>query len=112
MQANSIRTANKNIFAHMICAFLFVSVYKHFFIVDPRHRFEPRYKKIRMSFPNRSDTNRPVQLQKQARSLRRRGIILCSENKGTDPAKLNCVDVFAYADCWFSHDAAHFSLLK
>ena len=24
-------------------------------------------------------------------------------------AKLICVFVFAYADCWFSHGAAHFS---
>ena len=23
-------------------------------------------------------------------------------------AKLICVFVFAYADCWFSHEAAHF----
>ena len=26
-------------------------------------------------------------------------------------AKLICVFVFAYADCWFSHDAAHFNTL-
>ena len=37
----------------------------------------------------------------------------CSENKGADQlrgyavtAKLICVFVFAYADCWFSHKAA------
>ena len=32
-----------------------------------------------------------------------------SENKGADQlgtAKLICVFVFAYADCWFSHAAA------
>ena len=33
----------------------------------------------------------------------------CSENKGADiTAKLICDFVFAYADCWFSHEAAHF----
>ena len=26
-------------------------------------------------------------------------------------AKLICVFVFAYADCWFSHGAAHISML-
>ena len=26
-------------------------------------------------------------------------------------AKLICVFVFAYAKCWFSHDAAHFILM-
>ena len=37
----------------------------------------------------------------------------CSENKGADQisfavtAKLICTFVFAYADCWFSHAAAH-----
>ena len=35
-----------------------------------------------------------------------------SENKGADQlrgvnAKLICVFVFAYANCWFSHEAAH-----
>ena len=25
-------------------------------------------------------------------------------------AKLICAFVFAYADCWFSHDAAHLSI--
>ena len=44
----------------------------------------------------------------------------CSENKGADQlhgyrkadvtAKLICVFVFTYADCWFSHEAAQ--LLK
>ena len=35
----------------------------------------------------------------------------CSENKGADQlitAKLICAFVFAYADCWVSHEAAHF----
>ena len=53
--------------------------------------------KLKMWFPNRSDTNRPVQAQKQARSLKfwiykGRRIVL---------------SVFAYADCWFSHEVAH-----
>ena len=35
------------------------------------------------------------------------------QNKGADQlrgyrAKLICVFGFAYADCWFSHEAAHF----
>ena len=43
-----------------------------------------------MWFPNRSDTNRPVQAQKQARSLKFRVLeedevyYSCSENKGAD----------------------------
>ena len=36
---------------------------------------------------------------------------LSSENKGADhfvvTAKLICVFVFSYADCWFSHEVAH-----
>ena len=51
----------------------------------------------------------------------------CSENKGADQlrsvnkgadqlrsvtAKLICAFVFAYADCWFSHAAAHNVLTK
>ena len=39
---------------------------------------------------------------------------MCSENKGADQlrrvtAKLICSFVFAYANCWFSHDAADIS---
>ena len=71
-----------------------------------------------MWFPNRSDTNRAVQAQKQARSLKFQiyeedeVYYPCSENKGTDQlrgvtAKLICTFVFSYADCWFSHQAAH-----
>ena len=69
-----------------------------------------------MWFPNRSDTNRPVQAQKRARSLKFRIQVEeelyypSSENKGADQlhvtAKLICVFVFTYADCWFSHEAA------
>ena len=66
-----------------------------------------------MWFPNRSDTNRPVQAQKRARSLKFQILeeeelyYTCSENKG---AKLIRVFVFAYADCWFCHEAAHLKL--
>ena len=60
--------------------------------------------------PTRSDTNQPVQSQKQAGSLkflRKEGLYYaCSENKGAVTAKLICAFVFAYADCWFSHAAA------
>ena len=56
-----------------------------------------------MWFPNRSDTNRPVQSQKRARSLKFWSLKVeeelyypSSENKG--------------ADCWFSHGAAHIFL--
>ena len=68
-----------------------------------------------MWFPNRSDTNRPVQAQKQARSLKfwiykvEELYYLCSENKDADQPKLICAFVFAYADCWFSNVAAHMS---
>ena len=64
-----------------------------------------------MWFPNRSDTNWPVQSQKQARGLKFRIYKVeelyytCSENKGAD--QRICVFVFTYADCWFSHEAAH-----
>ena len=61
-----------------------------------------------MWFPNRSDTNRPVQAQKRARSLKFRIYVEeelyypSSENKGVIScavtAKLICAFVFAYAD--------------
>ena len=76
-----------------------------------------------MWFLTRSDTIRHVQSQKQARSLEFRTLVEeelyypSSENKGADQlrgyreaivtAKLICAFVFAYADCWFSHEAAH-----
>ena len=69
-----------------------------------------------MWFPNRSDTHRPVQLQKRARILKFRIsaeeelYYLSSENKGAVTAKLICAFVFAYADCWFSHEEAHMLL--
>ena len=49
-----------------------------------------------MWFPNRSDTNRPVQAQKQARSLKffiykvKELNYLCSENKGADQLRNYC----------------------
>ena len=73
-----------------------------------------------MWFPNWSDTNQPVQSQKQSRDLRfwikeEEGLYYpCNENKGADQlrgnavtAKLVCAFVFAYANCWFSHAVAH-----
>ena len=75
-----------------------------------------------MWFPNRSDSNRPVQAQKRARSLKFRIYVEealyypSGENEGADQlrvtAKLICVFVFTYADCWFSHEAAHLFLVK
>ena len=72
-----------------------------------------------MWFPNRSDTNRPVQAQKRARSLKFRILVekelwyLSSENKGADHLRgYREADLrlcFAYADCWFSHVAAQMS---
>ena len=65
-----------------------------------------------MWFPNRSDTNRPVQAQKRARSLKFRIKVEeelyypSSENKGADQLRSYCEADFAYADCWFSHEAA------
>ena len=70
-----------------------------------------------MSFPNRSDTNRSVQLQKQARSLKfwKNCTIRVAKTKAmisfAVTPKLICVFVFAYADCWFSHEAAHIKTL-
>ena len=69
-----------------------------------------------MWFPNRSDTNRAVEAQKQARSLkfglkRNCTIRVVKKTKAlisfVITAKVICIFVFAYADCWFSHEAAH-----
>ena len=69
-----------------------------------------------MWFPNRSDTNRAVEAQKRARSLKFRFSVEeelyypSSENKGTDQLRsYREADLrlcFRYADCWFSHEAA------
>ena len=68
-------------------------------------------------FPNRSDTNQPVQAQKRARSLKfgfkkNKGCSICvAKTKAlisfAVTAKLICIFVFAYAYCWISHEAAH-----
>ena len=70
-----------------------------------------------MWFPNRSDTNRLVQAQKRARSLKFRISVEeelyypSRKNKGADQLHSYCeADLrlcFRYADCWFSHEAAH-----
>ena len=64
-----------------------------------------------MWFPTRSDTNRPVQSQKRTKTLKFRKkncTIRVAKTKAligfAVTAKLICVFVFAYADCWFSHD--------
>ena len=72
-------------------------------------------------FLNRSDTNRSVQLQKTASSLKfciykEEGLYyLCSENKDEDQLRSYCelilAFVFAYAKCWFSPDAAQMCFL-
>ena len=66
-----------------------------------------------MWFPNMSDTNWPVKLQRMVRSLKFLDLesmveelyYPCSENKGADQLRSYCV--FAYANYWFSHEAAH-----
>ena len=66
-------------------------------------------------FPNRSDRNQAVQSQKIARSLLFRtkeeeGLYYpCSENKGAYQFR-GYRFVFAYANCWFSHEAAQMTL--
>ena len=63
-------------------------------------------------FPTCSGTNHAVQVQKMARGLKVRirkveGLFyLCSEIKGADQLRV-FVFAFAYAKCWFSHDAVH-----
>ena len=62
-------------------------------------------KKLVLGFPTRSDTNRAVEPQTNARclksDLRSRGTVLCSKNKGADQlaatAQLFCTFVFIYA---------------
>ena len=67
----------------------------------------------------RSDTNQAVQLLEIARDLKfvfRKKRYCTSQLAKTKAlisfevtAKLICVFVYAYAKCWFSHDAAHIS---
>ena len=78
-------------------------------------------RKPTMWFPNRSDTNRPVQLQKPARSLKFRILkeeaglyYLCSENKPTK-ALISCAVTFLF--CIFTayldkRENAHFLFKK
>ena len=73
-----------------------------------------------MWFPNRSDTNQAAQAQKLARGWKFWIWTVdelynpCGENKGmisfAVTAKLISTFVFPYADCWFSHEAAHFNM--
>ena len=79
-------------------------------------------RKTTISVPTRSDTNRAVQSQNKARSLKFRIYeeeelyYPCSENKGADQLRSYCeADLclcFAYADCWFSCASAHILLSK
>ena len=72
---------------------------------------------LSLGFSTRSDTNRPVQSQKQARCLKFRIkeeeklYYLCSENKGTDQLRSYCeADLllcFRIGKIPFCHDAAH-----
>ena len=72
-------------------------------------------RKPAMWFLTSSDSNRPVQSQKQARSLKfwiyKVEVLYypCSENKGADQLR-SYRFVSAYADCWFSHKKVKISL--
>ena len=70
-----------------------------------------------MWFPNRSDTNQPVQSLKQARSLKEEELFyLCSENHGADQLRSHCeadlclcFRIFKmFFFFFFSHDTIHF----
>ena len=66
-----------------------------------------------MWFPNRSNTNQPVQSLKQARSLKEEELYYqCSENNGAVTAKLICAFVFAYAKCFFFSSLQEMSFLS
>ena len=75
---------------------------------------EPTHEKTQSGVSTRSDTNRSVLSQKQARSFglkkkwdctvcvaKTKTLISCAVN-----AQLICVFVFAYAGCWFSYSVA------
>ena len=74
-----------------------------------------------MWFPNGPDTNRAVHAKKIARGWKfwmkkvKQLYYLCCENKGADQLRSCCeADLhfaFAYAKCWFSHDAPHMHAL-
>ena len=68
---------------------------------------EPRHEKTGLQgFPTRSDTNRPVQLQKKARILKfwieveEELYYSCSENKD-DHFRSYCEADLRYENCWF-----------
>ena len=79
-------------------------------------KFEPSHEKTN-NFLTRSDTNRPVQPQKQARSLKfwvkveEIFYYLCSENKGANQLCSYCTAdlclCFHLRILWFSHAVAH-----
>ena len=72
-----------------------------------------------MWFLNRSNTNPAVQPQMTARNFgfktKRDCTMRVAKKKAlisfAVTAKLICTFVFAYADCWFSHAAAHMLLI-
>ena len=70
-------------------------------------------RKPKLWFPNRSDTNRAIQAQKTARGWKiwMTCTIRVAKTKAlisfAVTAKLICAFGFAYAVCWFSHEAAH-----
>ena len=61
-----------------------------------------------MWFPNTSDTNQAAQSQKHARSLKFRIKVEEEVYYPCSVAKTKALISFAYADYWFSHEAAHF----
>ena len=70
------------------------------------------FRKPTIWVPTRSVTNQHVQSQKMVRGFESRGIVLrVAKTKAlinfAVTAKLICAFVFVYADCWFSHAAAH-----
>ena len=100
--------------------------------ISRRNQMSRVMRKPTFWFPTWSDTNQTVQLQQMARDLKFRiyeveGFYYpCSEseNKGADQLRsyreadlrlcfrICKVLVFAFAKCWFSHDAAHIILNK
>ena len=59
-----------------------------------------------MWFPNRFDTNRDVQAQLEILDLESRGITIRAAKTKALISFAVTAFVFAYADCWFSHEAA------
>ena len=82
-------------------------------------------RKLKFGFLTRSDTNRPIQLQKKARKRleawnfkfkkKRNCTIKVAKTKAlissAVTAQLICMFVFAYGDCWFSFAHLHFKIL-